>query len=84
MNWIRRAIRLDVYRKLLMDSPEVPESIKTNFLPNAEQDMLDIIAIKYNVPVHERIDETFYKEKPGMPELRHQILDDVHKRKKDY
>ena len=81
MTWLRRAIRLDIYRQVLMDSPEVPESVKSTFLPYAEQDFMDEIVLRYKVPIHERLEQAYYKEKQGLPELRKQILDDAAKRK---
>lgn len=76
----KNAIRLDLYKLILMDAPEVPESIKTNILPSADQETMDYVTLKYKVPVHERIDEPIYKEKEGLPELRKQIIKDVERR----
>lgn len=80
----KKAIRIDLYRQVLMDAPEIPETIKTNIIPLADEEILDILVLKYNVPIHERIDEPFYREKQGLPELRKKIIKDVQERKDIY
>jgi len=73
------SIRLDIFKQILVDSPEVPEVIKTNIIPLADKETLDEIALKYKVPVHERIEEPHYRA-PEMLEVRKQIQREVEER----
>lgn len=72
----KKAIRLDLYKQVLMDAPEVPEVVKSHIIPGAESDLLDKIVEKYNVPIHERLESPHFKEEMGMPEVRKQIIKD--------